>query len=100
MSNNGDTVSIRSEMKAGLWARVAREASRKPELWVAQQRFEPLPMKSPIGPVYPCLGVYTINGRAAGAYGRFAAKPVIDYSAIDAAVLVANDGPGSPFGKL
>ena len=38
--------------------------------------------------MYPCLGVYTIDGRAAGIYGRIAPKPFIDYAAVDVAVLV------------
>ena len=39
--------------------------------------------------VYPCLGVYTIGGRVAGAYGRLARRPLIDARAEDAAVLSA-----------
>jgi hypothetical protein len=37
--------------------------------------------------MYPCLGVYTIDGRAAGIYGRLSARPLVDYAAVDVAVL-------------
>jgi len=37
---------------------------------------------------YPCLGIFTVDGRAAGAYGRVAKKRLIDGDAQDAAVLL------------
>jgi glutathionylspermidine synthase len=89
MSNNGDTVCIKSEMNAHTWSRISREILRKPELWAAQRRFRSKPMDSPAGPIFPCIGVYTVNGQVAGAYGRYSHKHVIDYSAVDVPVLVA-----------
>jgi hypothetical protein len=41
--------------------------------------------------MYPCLGVYTVNGEASGIYGRMSAKPFIDYSSTDVAILVRDD---------
>jgi hypothetical protein len=38
--------------------------------------------------MYPCIGVYTIDGKAAGVYGRVGKKPIIDQYAFEAAVLV------------
>jgi hypothetical protein len=35
------------------------------------------------------VGVYTVNDRAVGAYGRLATRPLIDWRAQDAAVLAA-----------
>ena len=40
------------------------------------------------GPRHICLGVFTIDGRAAGAYGRMAAKPLVDGYAEEIAVLL------------
>jgi hypothetical protein len=37
---------------------------------------------------YPCIGVYTVDGRAAGIYGRVASQPLINDTAKDIAVLV------------
>jgi hypothetical protein len=45
-------------------------------------------LETPDGPMHACVGVYTIDGKAAGAYGRLSSKPVIDYTAVDVAVLV------------
>jgi hypothetical protein len=39
--------------------------------------------------VFPCLGVYTLDDRVIGAYGRLARTPLIDARAADAAVLAA-----------
>jgi hypothetical protein len=41
--------------------------------------------------VYPCIGVFTINGEAAGTYTRVGLRPVIDYNAMDAALLIAKE---------
>jgi len=39
--------------------------------------------------IFPCLGVYTLDTRVIGAYGRLAPVPLIDSRAADAAVLAA-----------
>jgi hypothetical protein len=65
-----------------------------PKHWIAQQRFEAIPLSTPDGPVFPCIGVYTLDGEAIGAYGRSARRPLIDHLAQDAAVLIAD--PGAP----
>jgi len=58
---------------------------------VRQRRFETVPIHSQAGPLYPCVGVYTINGRAAGIYARAGTRPVTDYSALDVAILITED---------
>lgn len=70
------------------WRRVWRAARRRPRDWVAQRRFEHLPMNTPAGPAYPCVGVYVINGRATGAYGRLAHRALIDDRSREVVVLV------------
>jgi glutathionylspermidine synthase len=86
--NTGDTVVIRSMLTQNQWRRVRREVRWRPSYWVAQRRFSPIALDTPVGKVYPCFGVYTINGRACGVYGRFSPKPLIDFAAIDVAVLI------------
>jgi hypothetical protein len=44
-------------------------------------------------PWYACVGVYTLDDRAIGAYGRVAPRPLIDGLARDASVLVAIERP-------
>jgi glutathionylspermidine synthase len=91
LSNNGDTVSSRRLLDARAWRKVRWEVFWRPGGWVAQRRFEPAAVETPAGPMFPCVGVYTIDGRAAGAYGRLSPFPVIDYRSVDVAVLVAED---------
>jgi hypothetical protein len=93
-SNNGDGVIL-----PGLAGRARRlkafvESRLRPSQWVAQRRFEATPLRTPAGFVYPCFGVYTIDGVAAGVYGRLAPRPLIDYTAVDAAVLIRSDEDG------
>jgi hypothetical protein len=86
--NTGDTVSIRALQEDRAWRSAARDARRWPGDWVAQRRFEPIALDTPSGSVYPCIGVYTIDGEAAGAYARFSPRPLIDFAAVDVALLL------------
>jgi glutathionylspermidine synthase len=88
LCNTGDTVSIRELLTPRQWHRVCRDVRWRPGHWLAQRRFSPMPLDSPAGKIYPCFGVYTINGRASGIYGRFSLKPLIDFAATDVAVLI------------
>jgi hypothetical protein len=88
--NNGDAVIDRQFNTRRDWRKIALAVKCWPRDWVVQRRFAPVPIETPDGPRYPCLGVYTVNGRFAGIYGRIAAKPFIDYAAIDVAVLLRN----------
>ncbi|MFO0591395.1 MAG: glutathionylspermidine synthase family protein [Polyangiaceae bacterium] len=90
--NTGDSVAVRPAMKKAAWSRAAWRARLWPGRWVAQRRFRPVPVESPRGVVYPCIGVYTVNGRAAGIYGRLSRGLVISGAAMDAAVLVTEGG--------
>lgn len=91
--NNGDEVIDRQFNTRRDWRKTTLAVRGWPRAWVAQRRFEALPIATPDGPRYPCLGVYTVDGRFAGIYGRIAAKPFIDYAAVDVAVLI-RDEPG------
>jgi len=88
LCNTGDTVSVRSLLPAKSWAKAARAARWFPGQWIAQRRFEPIPLTTPLGAVYPCIGVYTIDGRACGAYARLSLGPIVDYAAIDVPLLL------------
>ncbi len=89
--NTGDTVSAREWLSGGAWARARLAGALFPGHWVAQRRFESLPVATPMGARHVCLGVYTVNGRAAGAYARMAARPLIDFAATDVALLLEDD---------
>ncbi len=91
MCNTGDSVSLREWMRPTDWLRTRVVVSLGPGTWVAQRRFESVPIETPAGPRHVCVGVYTVNGRVAGAYTRISAKPVIDFSAGEVALLIQDD---------
>jgi glutathionylspermidine synthase len=66
---------------------IRHNALRHPRAWIAQRRFEIVPIETADGLLFPCFGVYTIDGRAAGVYGRIGRNRLIDYRAQDIVVL-------------
>ncbi len=91
LCNTGDTVSIREWMQPAQWLRTRLAVKLSPGSWVAQRRFESVPVATPAGPQHACVGVYTVNGRAAGAYARLSSKPIINFAAVDVALLLEDD---------
>ena len=91
MCNNGDTVGVRNEVHAMHWKSLARDAGWFPRHWVAQKKFEAEAIDTPIGAMFPCIGIYTINGRACGAYARLSRSRIIDFAATDVALLIENE---------
>ena len=70
------------------YKKILRQARRDPTGWAAQRLFESVPVPTPEGPRHICLGIFTIEGRAAGAYARMTAKPLVDGYAEEIAVLL------------
>lgn len=68
--------------------RARRDAWWWPGAWVVQRRFTSVPVQGPDGPVHVCLGVYVVDGRAAGVYGRISPRALIDGGAREVAVLL------------
>jgi hypothetical protein len=89
--NTGDLIGMRDILPTKQWRSMSRAAFWHPNHWIAQRRFDVVAVDSPAGPIFPCIGVYTIDGKAAGIYGRFSAKRMIDYAAVDVAVLLESD---------
>jgi glutathionylspermidine synthase len=73
------------------FARVALDAMTHPSRYVAQRRFRPLPYRSDGAVAYPCIGVFTLDGRVIGAYGRSSASVFVDHRAVDTPILIAED---------
>jgi glutathionylspermidine synthase len=84
----GDGVGLRDAVETREWRAIARSARWFPGHWIAQRRFDALPVALGDEPLFPCLGVFVIDGRRAGIYGRIARRPLIDARARDVAVLV------------
>ena len=98
--NTGDSVSAAALLPANQWRKAKWHARLFPRQWVAQRRFRTRSLATPIGDVYPCVGVYTIDGRAAGAYVRLSHRPVVDYRAVDAALLIEPDDDADGGGEV
>jgi glutathionylspermidine synthase len=88
LGHEGLNVGIRGVTVPADWRCIRRLASWFPGAWAAQRRFDVAALMTPDGPLYPCLGVYVIDGRAAGAYGRMGVRPLIDDRSREIAVLV------------
>ena len=89
-SNTGDDVILSSLLDQAVWKSLRATILRHSHRWVAQRRFRTIPVRADSGEFSPCIGVYTINGKAEGAYVRLARGPVVDYRASEAALLIEN----------
>lgn len=87
----GEDVGIPGLTSAKEWKAITRSVRWHPGHWIAQRRFEPTVLAQGGEALHPCIGVYTIGTRVAGAYGRLARRALIDYRAQDVAVLVAGE---------
>ena len=90
----GEGVGIAEAVEAREWQKIQRAAAWWPGHWIAQRRFHTTPLAGGVDgaatpAMFPCLGVYTVNARVAGAYGRLAPRQLIDARAADAAMLQA-----------
>jgi hypothetical protein len=85
----GEGIGMSGVVAAGDWKKIARAVRWFPQAWIAQRRFISTTVDAGGAAWYPCLGVYTVDGKVVGAYGRLARRPLIDANAEDAAVLAA-----------
>jgi glutathionylspermidine synthase len=95
LGHEGRDIGIRAVSEPDAWHRIVRAARKHPQDWAAQRRFESLPLPGSEGIMYPCLGVYVIDGQVAGAYGRMGVRPLIDDRSLEAAVLVPSTENGN-----
>ena len=89
MGRVGELVGIRGVTDERVWKQIRRNVRWWPGHWIAQRRFDAVPVRIGSAFGFPCVGVYTVDGRAVGAYGRVAMRPLTDWRARDAAVLIA-----------
>jgi glutathionylspermidine synthase len=89
----GEGISIKEAISKKELVEIEKSARRNSKNWVSQRMFESAPVKSVNGENYHlCLGVFTIDGKFAGFYGRISLYPRIDSNAEDIAVLVSKEG--------
>jgi glutathionylspermidine synthase len=88
LGHEGHNVRLHAITAPDVWQRLVRSVRKHPDGWAAQRCFDPIPLPTPEGLLYPCLGIYVIDGRIAGCYGRLASQPLIDDRSREVAVLV------------
>jgi len=85
----GEDITIPGAMAEKELRAVVKNVKRRPGDWVAQWMFHSRPLAVPDGSEYHCcVGVFTVDGRAAGFYARASPSPRIDGGAEDVPVLV------------
>ena len=85
----GEGIGMADAISAADMRRITRQARWWPGAWIAQRRFRVVSIAIGGRELFPCLGVYTLDGHVVGAYGRLGGVPLIDARAADAAVLAA-----------
>ncbi len=90
----GEDIAWRGSGKAKDWRRLSRSATLWPRHWIAQRRFESRALPTRNGARHLCVGVFTIDGKASGFYGRLATGGIIEKHAQDIPVLIASGGGG------
>lgn len=85
----GEGIVWRGNGDAKTWRGASLSATLWPRSWVAQRRFTSRALPGAPGPRHLCVGVFTVEGRAAGFYGRLSANSIVEKHAQDAPVLIA-----------
>ena len=86
----GQDILIKETMALKEQKRILRNAFLFPANWVAQKRFTSLPLSTDNDELYHlCVGVFTVNAKFAGFYGRISPYPRIDSGAIDIPILIS-----------
>jgi len=85
----GAGISIKGAIPEKERKKIERAARRQKRLWAAQRMFRSVPTASAGGePFHMCLGVFTVDGKAAGFYARISETLRIDEHAQDIPVLI------------
>jgi hypothetical protein len=84
----GAGVAIAGVTKRQAFRETADKARHHPTRWVAQRRFESVAVPTERGPGHVCLGIYTVNGVAAGAFTRIRGKALIDQHSLTIPMLI------------
>jgi len=85
----GEGITIKEACKEDEYAKIMRQVKLRPRNYVAQKRFNSKELVGEDDKTYHvCLGVYIVNGKAAGYYARISRTPRIDSTAADIPVLI------------
>jgi glutathionylspermidine synthase len=85
----GEGISIRGAVTEKEVRQIQKAAKKHPLEWAAQKMFHSQPLETEGGALYhACVGVFTVDGKSAGFYGRISPYPRIDAKAMDVPILV------------
>ena len=85
----GERISIKEACKGDEYRKIMKDVTKHPKQYLAQKKFESLPIKGEDGKEYHiCLGSYIIEGEHSGYYARISEYPRIDSYAADIPVLI------------
>lgn len=84
----GDSVVMGTLTPEKGWMEALKEAVRSPADWCVQECFSVVTLDFEVGPLYPTLGAWVVNGRFAGYYSRAAPIPFLTHEAFHVATLV------------
>jgi glutathionylspermidine synthase len=89
----GEGISIKEAVSKKELKKIEKSAHLFHKDWLAQRRFMSKPLQTQEGDQYHlCVGVFTVNGKFAGFYGRISTYPRIDANAKDIPILVSKEG--------
>ena len=89
----GEKISIKEACKEDEYKKIMLDVKLKPWKYVAQRRFDSMPLKGEQGEEYHiCIGSYSIDGCHGGYYARLSDTPRIDSNAADIPVLIEGGG--------
>ena len=88
----GEGITIREALTSKELTKIYKAVKRRPKDWVAQKMFRSRPLADESGKEYHlCVGVFTIDGKCAGFYGRISPHRRIDDKARDIPILVKGE---------
>ncbi|NLG81536.1 MAG: glutathionylspermidine synthase family protein [Bacilli bacterium] len=86
----GEYITIKTVVSNDELKKVKRAVKKEPKNWVAQEMFHSKKVQATDGNSFHlCIGVFTVDGKRAGFYGRISPYPRIDAYAKDIPILIA-----------
>ncbi len=88
----GEDITIKEACRDDEYEKIMKDVKKHPKNYVAQKRFNSRALISDEKESFHvCLGVYTVEGKAAGYYARISKTPRIDSTAADIPVLIERE---------
>lgn len=89
----GGGITITEAMPEGEFKKIKKETQRRKKEWLVQKRFRSIPVTAEDGKSFHlCIGVFVVDGKYAGFYGRISPYARIDEKAKDIPILIKQGG--------